>query len=64
MGLSIDWSREFATCDKDYYHHQQKLFKKLLMASIFKKVILDISLRTNSVPKLKFSSNFKESFSK
>ena len=29
MGLSIDWSREFATCDKDYYHHQQKLFKKL-----------------------------------
>ena len=29
MGLSIDWSREFATCDQDYYHHQQKLFKKL-----------------------------------
>ncbi len=29
MGLSIDWSREFATCDRDYYHHQQKLFKKL-----------------------------------
>ena len=29
MGLSIDWSREFATCDKDYYHHQQKLFKSL-----------------------------------
>ena len=29
MGLSIDWSRELATCDRDYYHHQQKLFKKL-----------------------------------
>ncbi|MDG2416545.1 MAG: leucine--tRNA ligase [Pelagibacterales bacterium] len=29
MGLSIDWSREFATCDKSYYHHQQKLFKEL-----------------------------------
>ena len=26
MGLSLDWSREFATCDVDYYHHQQKLF--------------------------------------
>ena len=29
MGLSIDWSREFATCDETYYHHQQKLFKTL-----------------------------------
>ena len=28
MGLSLDWSREFATCDKDYYHQQQKLFLK------------------------------------
>jgi leucyl-tRNA synthetase len=26
MGLSIDWDREVATCDKDYYHQQQKLF--------------------------------------
>ena len=26
MGLSIDWSREFATCDVEYYRHQQKLF--------------------------------------
>ena len=26
MGLSLDWAREFATCDADYYHHQQKLF--------------------------------------
>jgi len=26
MGLSIDWSREFATCDPAYYSHQQKLF--------------------------------------
>ncbi|MBI1391432.1 MAG: leucine--tRNA ligase [Alphaproteobacteria bacterium] len=26
MGLSIDWSREFATCDASYYRHQQKLF--------------------------------------
>ena len=28
MGLSIDWDREFATCDKNYYHQQQKLFLK------------------------------------
>ena len=26
MGLSIDWKREFATCDPDYYKHQQSLF--------------------------------------
>ena len=30
MGLSIDWSREFATCNVDYYRHQQKLFLDLL----------------------------------
>jgi len=26
MGLSLDWAREFATCDVEYYHQQQKLF--------------------------------------
>jgi leucyl-tRNA synthetase len=26
MGLSIDWSREFATCDPAYYRHQQAMF--------------------------------------
>mgnify|MGYP000179840148 CR=1 FL=1 len=30
MGLSIDWSREFATCDVDYYHRQQMLFLDFL----------------------------------
>ncbi|MGI9477448.1 MAG: leucine--tRNA ligase [Hyphomicrobiaceae bacterium] len=29
MGLSLDWSREFATCHVDYYQHQQKLFLDL-----------------------------------
>jgi leucyl-tRNA synthetase len=26
IGLSLDWTREFATCDPGYYHQQQKLF--------------------------------------
>jgi leucyl-tRNA synthetase len=30
MGLSLDWSREFATCDVDYYHRQQMLFVDFL----------------------------------
>jgi leucyl-tRNA synthetase len=32
MGLSIDWTREFATCDPEYYHQQQKLFLKFYKA--------------------------------
>jgi leucyl-tRNA synthetase len=34
MGLSLDWSREFATCDLDYYHQQQRLFLDLLAAGL------------------------------
>ena len=26
LGLAIDWSREFATCDPSYYKHQQAMF--------------------------------------
>ena len=32
MGLSIDWSREVATCEPSYYGHQQKLFLDLFRA--------------------------------
>jgi leucyl-tRNA synthetase len=34
IGLSLDWSREVATCDPDYYQHQQKLFIDFLKAGI------------------------------
>jgi len=34
MGLSLDWDREFATCDPDYYAHQQKLFLDLFAAGL------------------------------
>jgi len=34
MGLSIDWSRELATCDPSYYKHQQKLFLDFLKSGL------------------------------
>ena len=34
MGLSIDWSREFATCDVEYYGQQQRLFLAFLRAGL------------------------------
>ena len=34
MGLSLDWSREVATCDPSYYGHQQKLFLDFLKAGL------------------------------
>jgi leucyl-tRNA synthetase len=34
MGLSLEWEREFATCDPEYYRHQQKLFLDFLQAGL------------------------------
>jgi leucyl-tRNA synthetase len=34
MGLSLDWSREIATCHPGYYAHQQKLFLDFLQAGL------------------------------
>jgi leucyl-tRNA synthetase len=34
IGLSLDWSREVATCDPAYYKHQQKMFLDFLRAGL------------------------------
>ena len=34
MGLSYDWSREFATCQPNYYKHEQKMFIKFFNAGL------------------------------
>ena len=34
LGLSIDWSREFATCDPAYYGRQQRWFLDLLKTGL------------------------------
>jgi leucyl-tRNA synthetase len=34
MGLSLEWSREFATCDVEYYAQQQQLFLDFLDAGL------------------------------
>lgn len=34
LGLSIDWSREVATCEPGYYRHEQKMFLDFLKAGL------------------------------
>ncbi|MBM2575047.1 leucine--tRNA ligase [Jannaschia sp. Os4] len=34
LGFSLDWTREFATCDPEYYGQQQRLFLDMLDAGL------------------------------
>ncbi|MFZ2997857.1 leucine--tRNA ligase [Sphingobium sp.] len=34
LGFAIDWSRELATCEPDYYGHEQALFLDMLAAGL------------------------------
>src|SRR5271156_5863661 len=43
MGLSLDWSREFATCDPAYYHQQQKLFLDFFKAGFVYRSEADVN---------------------
>jgi leucyl-tRNA synthetase len=43
MGLAIDWSREFATCDPDYYAQQQRLFIEFYKAGLVYRAEADVN---------------------
>ena len=43
MGLAIDWSREFATCDLAYYSQQQKLFLDFYEAGLVYRTEADVN---------------------
>jgi len=43
MGLAIDWTREFATCDPEYYRHQQKLFVEFYKAGLVYRSEADVN---------------------
>ncbi|HWY62782.1 MAG TPA: leucine--tRNA ligase [Rhizomicrobium sp.] len=43
LGLSIDWSREFATCDPAYYLQQQKLFLEFYKAGFVYRKEADVN---------------------
>jgi leucyl-tRNA synthetase len=43
MGLSIDWSREIATCDPSYYRHEQSMFIDFLKAGLVERRISQVN---------------------
>jgi len=43
MGLSIDWSRELATCDPAYYRHEQEIFLDFLSAGLVERKISQVN---------------------
>src|SRR5437764_560009 len=43
MGLAIDWTREFATCDPAYYAQQQRLFIEFYKAGLVYRAEADVN---------------------
>jgi len=43
MGLSLDWSREIATCDPEYYRHEQAMFLDMLEAGLVERKISTVN---------------------
>ncbi len=39
MGLSLDWSREIATCDPSYYRHEQAMFIDFMSAGLVERKV-------------------------
>ena len=43
MGLSIDWSREIATCDPSYYQHEQSMFIDFIEAGLVERKVSQVN---------------------
>jgi leucyl-tRNA synthetase len=43
LGFALDWSRELATCDPDYYGHEQALFLDLFEAGLLYRKESDVN---------------------
>lgn len=43
MGLSLDWSREVATCDPTYYVHEQAMFVDFLKAGLVERKVSQVN---------------------
>src|ERR1044071_2042770 len=39
LGLSLDWSRELATCDPSYYRHEQEMFVDFIKAGLVERKV-------------------------
>ncbi len=43
MGLSLDWSREVATCDPSYYQHEQAMFIDFMNAGLVERKVSQVN---------------------
>jgi leucyl-tRNA synthetase len=43
MGLSLDWSREIATCDPSYYRHEQAMFIDFMAAGLVERRVSQVN---------------------